>query len=863
MKEVKNFFTCIGKGHGAPAIPSTRKEWEELRRAPWLAEMCRRIEAGDERLKHRLPIWTPMCAEFKSNHRAKADAVRPLPRLMLDFDEKGHSQEILQKALQLNEAGTWQVLLVEESVRRGTHVLIALPEGMTAQEAQERFSEAVGFKADPSLKDVSRCIYMVTEGHTLWVAPELFAPSDDGTRMERNERMNTEELKDKNICESPSSQCTPCAIEEPCGTCDGTQMTQMEQMTADKELPCSLCHPEGTEGSVNGSRSNEKSGCTQILHSVNSAQDDKMIEEENNEKSASSASSASKKSTEEENKESASEKSENLWSSATSASSACHLEYHGLPATEIVQKYWELNNDGLPPTQGDRNTKIFDLACSLRHIFNFDRELLNRAIPNYEGFPQEEKMQCIDNALREPRKYMPMKLTRVLQALKAEQSKLPSIEGGDGGGSACPPPMPSNLPPLIALLVKNVPEDMKAAVAHAVFPPLGTHLGGVKFRYIDNVEREATFMCVLLAKMSSGKSAVNKPIQLIMKDIMERDALNRLREQEWKASLSTKGANKEKPKRPEGLCIQMLVPDMTNAAFVQRLADANGKFLYTQMDELELLNNLKTSARGNQVSQIIRLAFDQGLYGQERVGAASVTAMVPIRWNWNASATIERGRQFFRTALTDGTLSRLNFCTIPPQRMGEIPVYGTYDAEYEAELKPYIDRLNAASGLVECAKAEALARRLLQESAEVVMLTDDEVYEMLSHRANVIAYLKAMTLYIAHGYKWSRAIEEFVRWSKEYDLWCKMHFFGKRMQEEVEKEVIRTSPGRANMLEMLPERFTRQQLEEVRIRLGKERDATEQLKKWRQRGYVTLDGENNSAFIKSEKYKRDKGQRDN
>ncbi len=757
-KATSNVFTCIGKGHGAPAIPATREEWEALRREPWLAEMCRRIEAGDEQLKHRLPVWTPMCAEFKNNHRAKADAVRPLPRLMLDFDEKGHSREILKKALQLNEQGRWRILLVEESVRRGTHVLIALPEGMTAQEAQERFSADVGFQADPSLKDVSRCIYMVTEGHTLWVSEELWRdrphpslPQGEGVDSADNSSSRVQELQEK-------SSVSPCLCVQ------------------DKE----------------------------------------------------SASSASEK-----------------------------LEYHGLDSSEIVSKYWELTGDGQPPTQGDRNTKIFDLACSLRHIFNFDRELLNRAIPNYDGFPQEEKMQCIDNALREPRKYMPMKLTKVLQALKAEHSTPLPWEGqGGGSGSSDCPPLPSSLPPLIALLTRNVPEAMKPAVAHAVFPPLGAHLGGVKFRYIDNVEREATFMCVLLAKMSSGKSAVNKPIELIMKDIVERDALNRLREQEWKASLSTKGANKEKPKRPEGLCIQMLVPDMTNAAFVQRLADAQGKFLYTQMDELELLNNLKTSARGNQVSQIIRLAFDQGLYGQERVGAASVTAMVPIRWNWNASATIERGRQFFRTALTDGTLSRLNFCTIPPQRMGEIPVYGTYNAEYEAELKPYIDRLNAASGLVECAKAEALARALLKESAEVVMLTDDEVYEMLSHRANVIAYLKAMTLYIAHGYKWSKTIEEFVRWSKEYDLWCKMHFYGKRMQEEVEKEIIRTTPGRANMLEMLPERFTRQQLEEVRVRLGKERDAAHQLSKWKKRGYVVVDQVDTDLYIKSEKYKR-------
>ena len=530
------------------------------------------------------------------------------------------------------------------------------------------------------------------------------------------------------------------------------------------------------------------------------------------------------------------------------------MEYKGVPYKDILRAIAE--ELGGEPTEGERNAKVLRMASSLRHICDNNPEWLMEIIPTY-GLPVEEWRKTIQNACKDGLKYGSTKvLNRVLEKVGGEHSDLPSIEGGDGGGSAFPPQMPTKLPPLIELLTRNVPEAMKPAVAHAVFPPLGAHLGGVKFRYIDNVEREATFMCVLLAKMSSGKSAVNKPIELIMKDIVERDALNRLREQEWKASLSTKGANKEKPKRPEGLCIQMLVPDMTNAAFVQRLADAQGKFLYTQMDELELLNNLKTSARGNQVSQIIRLAFDQGLYGQERVGAASVTAMVPIRWNWNASATIERGRQFFRTALTDGTLSRLNFCTIPPQRMGEIPVYGTYNAEYEAELKPYIDRLNAASGLVECAKAEALAHTLLKESAEVVMLTDDEVYEMLSHRANVIAYLKAMTLYIAHGYKWSKQIEEFVRWSKEYDLWCKMHFYGKRMQEEVEKEIIRTTPGRTNMLELLPDQFTRGQLEEVRVRLGKERDAAHQLSKWKKRGYVVVDQVDTDLYIKSEKYKR-------
>jgi len=370
----------------------------------------------------------------------------------------------------------------------------------------------------------------------------------------------------------------------------------------------------------------------------------------------------------------------------------------------------------------------------------------------------------------------------------------------------------------------------------------------VKFRYVDNVEHEATFMCVLLAKMSSGKSAVNKPIEYILADIVERDMLNRQREQEWKNSLNTKGANKEKPKRPDDLCIQVLVSDMTNAAFVQRLADAQEKFLYTQMDELELLDQLKTSSRGNQVSQLIRLAFDQGLYGQERVGSQSVTARVRVKWNWNASSTIQKGKWYFRGALTDGTLSRLNFCTMEPTKAGEIPVYGTYDETFADELRPYIERLNAATGRVECAEAEALARRLLEENAERSLLTDDEAYEMLSFRANVIAYLKAMTLYIAQG-EWTPEIAEFVRWSEEYDLWCKMHFFGEQLRTEMNRENLIVSPGPRNMLELLPTRFTREDVVAIRRAQGKSENPTLMLSNWKKRGYIELD-ETTDEYIK-------------
>ena len=780
-------------------------------------EACRRGKLSKEehdelkaKLKKHLPIFT-FHATFPTGRRRNGDAV-PSGLSIYDIDHiadpRAKWDEIAPRKEELG------ILLAHVSPSlEGLRLVFAVPHGMTLAEAQAWMAHQLGDKEyDACVKDYARCSFAVPRGYVLYLSEGLW-----------KEKSQDPPPYLPSVADAPRLLCQP-AIAQGRGV-DSTA-TIGETIISDGKsisLP-SLAEGQGVGLPVGGL--------------------------------------------------------------------SFPSSYRGIPYATILKALAE--ELGGEPVEGERNAKVLRMASSLRHICDNNPEWLMEIIPTY-GLPAEEWRKTIQNACKEGLKYGSTKvLDKVLERVKrqdpppypsqgrgvnttsssgqkhftpspwgdcelAQQSGSVSDggrtgEGSSGDGVALPPPLPAKLPPLIELLTRNVPEGMKAAVAHAVFPPLGAHLGGVKFRYIDNVEREATFMCVLLAKMSSGKSAVNKPIELIMKDIVERDALNRKREQEWKASLNTKGANKEKPKRPEGLCIQMLVPDMTNAAFVQRLADAEGKFLYTQMDELELLNNLKTSARGNQVSQIIRLAFDQGLYGQERVGAASVTAMVPIRWNWNASATIERGRQFFRTALTDGTLSRLNFCTIPARRMSEIPVYGTYDAEYEAELKPYIERLNAASGLVECTKAEALARTLLRESAEVVMLTDDEVYEMLSHRANVIAYLKACVLYIAHGYKWSRQIEEFVRWSKEYDLWCKMHFYGKRMQEEVEREVIRTTPGRANMLEMLPDKFTRQQLEEVRVGLGKERDAMHQLAIWKNRGYIVADEATEGCYMKSAKY---------
>lgn len=416
-----------------------------------------------------------------------------------------------------------------------------------------------------------------------------------------------------------------------------------------------------------------------------------------------------------------------------------------------------------------------------------------------------------------------------------------------------PPAMPEVLPPLIELLTSKVPEHCKPAVAMAVFAPLATHLKGVRFRYIDNVPHEATFMCCLMAKMSSGKSCVNEPINYIMRDIEERDEQARQREQQWKDTVKSKGANKDLPQRPSDLVIQILTSDMTNAALVQRLEDAGEHFIYTNMDEVELLNQLKAGARGSQVSQIIRLAFDCGYYGQERVGANSVTARVRVRWNWNASSTIQRGQYFFRNGLADGTLSRISFATIVPQNMGEIPVYGNYDEEFATQLKPYIDRLLEARGEIACEEASELARQISRENAIRAELSDDEIYEVLSYRANVIAYLRAMVLYVCNGCQWDDSFAAFVRWSENYDLWCKMHFFGDMMNAAMQKENVMGNHGPRNMLEMLPDRFTFEEVVAVRRTLGKTGRPINMVSMWKRRGYIIEDVEN-KVYMKSKYY---------
>ena len=512
------------------------------------------------------------------------------------------------------------------------------------------------------------------------------------------------------------------------------------------------------------------------------------------------------------------------------------------------------------PTHGSRNNFIFTMACHLRYVCNDDPEWIARILPTY-GENREKWMATIRSACnRNQSPRLPRLMQRVLAICKErEREEREAEENPD-----LPPQMPRILPPLIRLLISKTPDIYKPAVAHAVFPALATHLWQTRFRYIDNVEHEATLMNVLMAGTGAGKNCISEPINRIMADIRQRDMDNLRREREWKKEVQSKGANKDKRQRPEGLVIQEIDPDMTNAAFVQRLADAEDRFLYTKMNEIDQFDALKGSGRSKAQFQIMCLAFDpRNVYGQTRIGTGSVSERVSIRFNWNASTTVQKGRRYFSQVLTDGPISRINFCTIPEREIGaDMPVYGTYDEAFDEELRPYIENLNKARGLIDCPKARTLAKRLIEECADFSRLSQSRVYENLSFRANVIAYLKAMVLFVASGGKWDKTVENFIRWSLQYDLWCKMHFFGQDIElaESAASNVKRG--GVQNMLDSLPEIFTRGELISLRKKIGINKgDTNTVLRQWKHRGYIIRfdecaqnEGAENETFRKTQKY---------
>ena len=736
---IEKSYTCIGTGFGAPAYPAGREAMERMRQSAQLAENCRKILEGQEDLKSKLPVWTPHCAAFRDNHRTNDNALRLLQRLILDFDEKGHSQEILVRALELQKAGKWQVLLVEESVRKGTHVLITLPVGMSAEEAQRRFSEDVGFQADPAVKDVARCIFLVPQSYVLYENEALYEP--------------------------------------------------VEAVKVEETPPVTV--PVET--------------------------------------------------------------------STASEPTAFPTDFKGIPYTDIISE-WFVRNGG-EPQPGERNTKLFQLVAQLRAIVDNNEAHLMQIIPRY-GLSEAEMKGIIHHACSGKPGRISRKLNTIVQELTAQKDVAEGQEKTCFFNMDAPPPMPKKLPPLIALLVSCTPSFLRPAVAHAVFPSLATHLWQVRFPYIDNVEHEATLMCCLMAGTGAGKSCINEPINRIMAPIRNRDKESLERERDWKNEMQTKGANKDKRKRPEGIVVQEISADTTPAAFLMRMVEADGRFLYARMNEIERFDALKIGGNKDTHFQIMCLAFDPGNeFGQDRVGIGSVNDRVCLRFNWNACTTVGKGQNYFRRVLTDGPISRINFCTIPERPIGtEIPVFGTYDAAFDEELRPYLHRLDSARGRIEGAEVMRLARKLAKENADVAVLTQNRVFENLSFRANVIAYLKACVLYVAHGYKWDKTMTDFIRWSLQYDLWCKMHFFGDAIAQADEVVNDYKKPGPKNLLDLLPDTFTREDANLVRQRQGITTGTTQSmLDNWKFRKYIEPTGEksadrNRQQYVKTEEY---------
>ena len=580
--------------------------------------------------------------------------------------------------------------------------------------------------------------------------------------------------------------------------------------------------------------------------------------------------------------------------------------FRGVPYSDIIQQWLMLT--GGEPVKGERNTRLHRLAYHLRYITDDDETLIKRILPRY-GLGDREIDSLVHSACMAKFCSTPTEMKKAVQAafaLAAVQNSNsafaansayaggfasvgaggPTFAGGStsnasasapasasasavGGGiggamsedSLLPPPMPEQLPALIELLLRSTPEVYRPAVAHAVFPALGAHLHRTSFRYIDNVCHEATLMNVLMAGTGAGKDCISEPINRIMADIRERDAENLRREREWKEEVTSKGANKDKRRRPEGLVIQEIDADMTNPAFVMRTAEADGHFLYTKLNEIDQFDALKGSTRGQQQFQIMCLAFDPGnRYGQTRVGAASVTEKVCVRFNWNASTTILKGKRYFSRVLTDGPVSRINFCTIPEREIGaEMPVYGSYGPEFDEELRPYIDCLCRASGEIDCPEASRLVLQLREECADCARLTQNRVYENLSFRALVIAWLKACVLYVASGCQWDPSFDAFVRWSLQYDLWCKMEFFGTAIQEaNMEGDTLYAAvrPGRRNLLSLLPPVFSLAEAVSMRVSQGLDAAGTcAMLRQWRHRGYVQMEVAD-CAGVQTEMYRR-------
>ena len=769
----------------------TRESYLKLRGGEKQKAIVKAIRMGDVSQKHLLQQMNYSCLPNEDGTLKGSTRVSGSVGMDIDHIAADEMEAVKERILaRKDELG---LLMLERSARgQGYHVVFRRREGLTQEENLKWASELLGVEFDKGAKDVTRVFFTTTDD-----AEDLLY-LDDG--IFENGEFGGNGLRNGEFCELNEAAQVDC-------------------------------------GRITRKGENDEFG---ELHEAAQVDCGRITRKGDGTDSLPSAEEGSLRSKSDENHQ------------ENHSKSSFPSEYKGIAYKDIIAKYWELFNDGKEPTTGDRDTLTYQLACDLRHICGRDAEWLDQVIPCYDGFPLEEKRQKIQNALQAKSEGMPYRLKQVLSALKAA-----TAIKACGGTMTAPPEMPKKLPPLVKLLTSKVPDAYKAAVAAAIFPALGAHMHGVKFRYWDNVDHEATFMNVLIGRQSTGKSCIKKPIEYIMEDIRQRDIPNRQREAEWKQK--NPGAKQKKDPRPTDICIQMLIDNLTDAVFNQRIVDAhnNGqRFLYTIVDEIEALKKVTSKGSTDEVGLLIRKAFDNSMAGQERVGADSVSGIAPLRWNFNASTTPPNARKFLWKMVNDGTLSRLDLSTIivREEEEDEVPVMGIYDDAFAAELKPYIDRLDAASGLIECPQAKKLALEMKKENSDTAKLYDSEAYRIFSYRANVIAWLKGMVLYVAHGYRWGKCIADFVEWSERYNLWCKMLYFGQQLEDELREEIrMQSQSGPQNLLDLLPDSFGREEYRLMRERQGKSGDGSGTLRVWVQRGYIFRD-EASGRFCKTEEY---------
>ena len=828
-----------------------------------------------EELKKQLPFRAIHYSCFRNNHRSQGDADPEsfLFQTTVDVDDAEYVEKALEKARELNCSDTiWKGMLLhlEYSARKKLHIDIRMPVGMTIEETQKAYCEASGIPYDKSCISPERIIFITDKDSEIYRSKEWYGvlPAEEiSLRREAflkrgltidgrasSSGFSSSELRGKNGTLAASSEGyspqnlngTLAALGGGSGSAD-----------ADGADGCSA--DTGTQGASQWPQGQIRLNSVRNPGSKNvpipPCNPMKKIDEENpmNENSAS-----------EKNliafelfKEAAGLQGMDIDTIGSRHSSLLAIMSAGASRVMGEDELMKVVAKKMPSYYGERDCHqlIHDFYAKYGDSSKpFSRDVIRinaTAEKAASGLSGGTVMGDAGYSLLAGDCKSPGRLTGSKFQVQSNEDEYPPA-----------PPMPKKLPKLVELLVSQTPDVYKPAVAHAIFPPLATHLWKTRFRYIDNVEHEATLMCCLLAGTGAGKSCVQMPISLIMEDIRKRDKENLQREKEWKDELMRKGANKDKRKRPDNLIIQEIDADMTNPAFVMRTAEAKEHFLYTSLNEIDQFDALR--GIGNQHFRIMCLAFDPGnIYGQTRVGLQSVTERVTIRFNWNASTTIEKGQRYFSKVLTDGPLSRINFCTIPEREIGErVPVYGNYDDQFRKKLKPYIENLCAATGLIECPEAYALADKLSEENADFSQVMQNRIYENFTFRANVIAYLKACVLYVANGYRWEEEIEDFIRWSERYDLWCKMRFFEEDIRNSANRGEHSNKRGPSNLLQALPDMFTEQQVVDARNALGLPKEGTAHLlATWVYRKYIrrgSNDSHNNSyhSFTKL-KYRRD------